>query len=270
MRCREADLVVAPVRMNGDTHPGDTRRMMAVRFDGKVALVTGAGSGIGRGSAVAFGAAGAAVVVADVSASAAETVAEIESAGGQAIFVRADMRSNDDVKHMVAVALDRYGRLDFAHNNAGIDVPHQPLAEVEEDDWDAILDVDLKGVWRCMKAEIPAMLRSGGGAIVNTSSMAGVMGVAGAAAYCSAKHGVVGLTKVAALDYAAQNIRVNVLTPGLVNTPLISHVLGDKVDDYIAARPGGRPPGPADVANAVLWLGSPGAAFVSGFALEVS
>ena len=244
---------------------------MEATLEGKVAIVTGAASGIGRATALAFAAAGASVVVADVSDEAgASAVADIAAAGGRATYVRADMRSTSDVQNMVTVAVDAYGRLDFAHNNAGIDVPHQPLAEVGEDDWDAILDVDLKGVWRCMKAEIPAMLRSGGGAIVNTSSMAGVMGVAGAAAYCSAKHGVVGLTKVAAIDYAAQNIRVNVLTPGLVNTPLITHVLGDAVDAVIASRPTGRIPQPGDVANAVVWLCSPGAAFVTGQALQIA
>jgi NAD(P)-dependent dehydrogenase (short-subunit alcohol dehydrogenase family) len=243
---------------------------MPARFEGRVAIVTGAGSGIGRGSAVAFAAAGAAVIVADVSAGGEETVAQIAADGGEALFVPTDMRSGADVAAMVDAAVRRYGRLDFAHNNAGVDAPHVRLAEVDEADWDLILEVDLKGVWRCMKAEIPAMLESGGGAIVNTASMAGITGVPGAAAYCSAKHGVVGLTKVAALDYADRNIRVNVLTPGLVRTPLITHVLGDAVDDMVANRPRGRIPEPSDVANAVLWLCSPESEFVTGESLTIA
>jgi NAD(P)-dependent dehydrogenase (short-subunit alcohol dehydrogenase family) len=243
--------------------------VMSATFAGKVAIVTGAASGIGRASAIALAAAGASVVVADVSGNGEQTAGEIRRSGGEAVFARTDMRSTGDVSAMVDVALERYGSLDIAHNNAGVDVPHVPLAEVDEDDWDLIVDVDLKGVWRCMKAEIPAMLASGGGAIVNTSSMAGVIGVAGAAAYCSAKHGVVGLTRVAALDYASQNIRVNVLTPGLVRTPLITQVLGESVEELIAARPGGRIPEPIDVANAVLWLCSPEAQFVNGQSLTV-
>jgi NAD(P)-dependent dehydrogenase (short-subunit alcohol dehydrogenase family) len=242
---------------------------MNANFDGKVAIVTGAASGIGRASAMALAAAGAAVVVADVSDRGDETVGEINRSGGEAVFARTDMRSTRDVSAMVDVALERYGRLDIAHNNAGVDVPHVPLAEVDEDDWDLIVDVDLKGVWRCMKAEIPAMLASGGGAIVNTSSMAGVIGVAGAAAYCSAKHGVVGLTRVAALDYANHNIRVNVLTPGLVRTPLITKVLGDSVEELVAGKPGGRIPEPTDVANAVLWLCSHESQYVNGQSLTV-
>jgi NAD(P)-dependent dehydrogenase (short-subunit alcohol dehydrogenase family) len=241
---------------------------MTAGFEGKVAIVTGAASGIGRASALAFGSAGTALVAVDVSDAGEDTVAAIRGAGGEAVFVGADVKSTSDVNRMVDAAVQRYGRLDFAHNNAGVDAPHVPLAEVSEDDWDAILDVDLKGVWRCMKAEIPAMLDSGGGVIVNTSSMAGLVGVGGAAAYCAAKHGVMGLTRVAAIDYAGR-IRVNALTPGLVRTPLISHVLGERVDEVIASRPGRRIPDPADVANAVLWLCSPQAQFVNGESLTV-
>jgi NAD(P)-dependent dehydrogenase (short-subunit alcohol dehydrogenase family) len=245
--------------------------MFAGVYDGKVALVSGAGSGIGRACAAAFGMAGAAVVAADVDVdSAASTAAAIGAAGGRALAVRCDVRSTAEVDAAVRRAVDVFGRLDVAHNNAGIDVPHVPLADVREDDWDAIIDVDLTGVWRCMRAEIPAMLDSGGGAIVNTSSMAGVMGVPGAAAYCSAKHGVIGLTRVAAIDYAGRGIRVNSITPGLVRTPLITHVLGDAVEDFVAARPTGRIPDPEHVADLVLWLCSPAAEYITGESIEIS
>jgi NAD(P)-dependent dehydrogenase (short-subunit alcohol dehydrogenase family) len=241
-------------------------------FTGKVAFVTGASSGIGQGCALAFAAAGASVTVADIDESAGmTTVDQITSAGGRAMYVHCDVRSTHSVSAAVTATVDAFGGLDAALNNAGIDVPHVPLAQVDERDWDAIIDVDLKGVWRCMKAEINVMLEHGGGTIVNTSSMAGRMGVPGAAAYCSAKHGVIGLTSVAALDYAAAGIRVNAITPGLVRTPLITHVLGEEgAAAMIATRPTGQIPDPAHVASLVLWLCSPASQFVTGEAIQIA
>jgi NAD(P)-dependent dehydrogenase (short-subunit alcohol dehydrogenase family) len=171
---------------------------------------------------------------------------------------------------MVATAVAGFGRLDVAVNNAGVDGPHRPLAEVAEAEWDTTIAVDLKGVWLCLVHEIRAMLGTGGGAIVNVSSAAGLTGVTGAAPYCAAKHGVIGLTRTAALDYASQGIRVNAVCPGLINTPLVERVLGGAVQTVVDAHiPVGRIGSPEEVARGIAWLCSQDASFVTGTTLTL-
>jgi NAD(P)-dependent dehydrogenase (short-subunit alcohol dehydrogenase family) len=242
-------------------------------LDGKVALVTGAAKGIGRASALAFAAEGARVVVADVDADGgAETVGRVRSTGGDATFVRADVADAHDVAAMVAAAVDTYGGLDCAHNNAGVAGGGPPLAEFRDDEWHRVLGIMLTGVYLCMKHEIPRMLERGGGAIVNTASGAGLVGFPGQAAYVAAKHGVLGLTKVAALDYGARGIRVNAVCPGTVRTPMVDaavRAMPELEEELVRLHPAGRIGEAADVANAAVWLCTDKAAFVLGHALAV-
>jgi NAD(P)-dependent dehydrogenase (short-subunit alcohol dehydrogenase family) len=241
-------------------------------YTGKVAFVTGAANGIGRATALAFARKGAHVVVADISEQGnQETVHMIESLGGQALAVRCDVTHVEDVKAALDKTVEAFGRLDFAFNNAGIE-PRKPAptAEYEEEEWNRIIDTNLRGVFLCMKHEIPLILKQGGGAIVNTSSGAGVIGIKNSPAYTAAKHGVIGLTRSAALDYAAQNISINAVCPGYIDTPMMGRFTGGTDEGrakVIAEEPIGRMGKPEEIAAAVIWLCSDTAAFVVGHAL---
>ena len=242
-------------------------------YTSKVAFVTGSASGIGRATALAFAREGASVVVADVSEQGnQETVRMIEKQGGRALAVRCDVRRVEDVRAAMDKTIEAFGRLDFAFNNAGIEYTIQPVAEITEEEWNRIIDVDLRGVFLCMKHDIPLMLEHGGGAIVNTSSGAGVKGFKGGAAYVAAKHGVVGLTKAAALDYASQNIRINAVCPGIIEAPMMDRFSGGTAEGrqaVIAQEPIGRMGRPEEIATTVVWLCSDAASFVVGHALVV-
>lgn len=248
---------------------------MAIQFDfsSKVAFVTGGGTGIGRATALAFGKAGASVaVVGRTDASTQETVQLIEQAGGRAISIRCDVAKEDEVQAAVAKTISTFGRLDFALNNAGVEHEVIALADISTEEWERQIGINLGGVFFSMKHQIPHMLKQGGGAIVNISSGAGVKGFAGQAAYCASKWGVIGMSKAAALDYAAKGIRVNVVSPGFVATPMMERFTGgteEGLATVVSNEPVGRPGRPEELAATVLWLCSEEAAFSTGSNLVV-
>lgn len=246
-------------------------------LDGKTAVVTGAGSGIGRASAQRLAEEGANVVIADIVAdSGRETVDLIEDAGGDATFVEVDVSDLESVERMVDVTVDTYGSLDFAHNNAGI-TKFAPVTDIEEEQWNDLFDINLKGIWACMKAELPVMEEQGSGAIVNTASEAGLVGMGGLASYSASKHGVVGLTKTVALEYATRGVRVNAIAPGPTNTNMQrdsgggSSDLGSMPFDMSAMTdvPMGRIAEPEEMAGVVAFLCSSDASYITGHTLPV-
>ncbi len=243
---------------------------MAGLVAGKVALVTGGGSGIGRQACLVFCREGAQVVVSDVTVEGGEeTLSLIKQAGGEAVFIKADVAQAAEVEALVAKTVEAYGRLDCAYNNAGIAGRTARVAEDTEENWERILSINLKGVWLCLKYEIAHMLKQGGGAIVNTASGAGLIGVRRTGAYVASKHGVVGLTKTAALEYAKANIRVNAVCPGPIDTPMLRGASERVIDAMAAAQPNGRLGQPQEIAEAVVWLCSDAASFVTGHPMPV-
>ena len=248
---------------------------MAGIVEGKVALVTGGGGGIGRAASLAFAREGARVAVADFAAAAAhETVAQINADGGQAITLTGDVTRAGDVRAMIGDTIATYGRLDCAFNNAGIapyqvDASGKKTAEWSEESFDRMIAVNLKGVWLCMKEELPQMQQQGGGAIVNTASIAGLIGLVTSSAYVAAKHGVIGLTKTAALEYADAKIRVNAVCPGFIKTQMTEETMRRRGEAIMAQIPARRMGEPGEIAEMVVWLCSERASYVTGAAYNV-
>jgi NAD(P)-dependent dehydrogenase (short-subunit alcohol dehydrogenase family) len=238
---------------------------MEALFAGKVALVTGAGSGIGESTALLYAANGAKVIVSDVNEKAGEkTVQKIKNKGGEASFVKADVGKPEACEQLVNKTIELYGRLDIACNNAGIGGEINPVGEMSIEGWLKVININLNSVFYCMHYQIPAMLKQGGGAIVNMASILGQVGFSHSAAYVAAKHGVVGLTQNAALEYSAKGIRINAVGPGFIDTPLLSTMDDNAKKMLVSLHPIGRLGKPEEVAELVIWLSSGKASFVTG------
>ncbi|WP_342624686.1 SDR family oxidoreductase [Pseudomonas alkylphenolica] len=246
---------------------------MSMTFSGQVALVTGGAAGIGRATALAFASEGLKVVVADLDAAGGQgTVDMIRTAGGEALFVTCNVTREADVQQLLACTIEAYGRLDYAFNNAGIEIEQGRLAEGSEAEFDAIMGVNVKGVWLCMKYQLPLLLAQGGGAIVNTASVAGLGAAPKMSIYSASKHAVIGLTKSAAIEYAKKKIRVNAVCPAVIDTDMFRRAYEAdprKAEFAAAMHPVGRIGKVEEIASAVLYLCSDGAAFTTGHALAV-
>ncbi|SRR5579883_182814 len=243
------------------------------RFDGKVAIITGGAAGIGRSTALAFAREGASVGILDVlDKEGVETAALLKAGGAEVKFLHCNVADAQNVKSAIDEIVSTFGRLDYAFNNAGTEGVSAPTADFTEENWDRVIDINLKGVWLSMKYEIPYMLKQGGGSIVNNSSVAGLVGFAAGAIYTASKHGMIGLTKAASLDYIRKNIRINAVCPGIIHTAMIdryTHGSKELEKQLIVGEPIGRMGKPEEIADAVLWLCSDAASFVTGIALPV-
>lgn len=240
-------------------------------FENKVAMVTGASFGIGKAAAIAFAQRGAKVVIADWVEN-DETIKAIQAFGGSAVSVRCDVANPSDIKKLFETTIDTFGGVDYAFNNAGVEGINGLTHECTEENWERTININLKGVWLCMKHEISHMLKAGKGAIVNNASIAGLVGFPGIPAYVASKHGVIGLTRNAALEYARQGIRVNAVCPGVIKTPMIDRFTGKdsaKEKQFENQEPIGRMGAPEEIAETVMWLCSDAAAFITGDAIPV-
>jgi len=243
------------------------------RFADKVALITGGNSGIGRATALAFARDGAKVVIAARRENLGQAVVrEIKKETGEAVFIKTDVTSQTDIENLFIKIMENYGKLDYAFNNAGVGGPMNRLAKQTTETWDQVINTNLRGVWLCMKSEIQQMLQQGSGAIVNTASTAGISGSPGSAIYSASKHGVIGLTKSAAAEYATKNIRINAVCPGPIMTPMLEEGFAARPpmrEAYLSTVPMGRFGLPEEIAGAVLWLCSNEASFMTGYSITI-